>query len=100
MGRVVEVAAAFGLPLAALGSVAVATLLSAFHLGGRPLQGGADLIGLALGHRALVTLGGLPAALAQPADDYDPIMTLYRPSSSQPGFLTRRPDRYGSLGRL
>jgi hypothetical protein len=47
---IVEVAAAFGLPLPALGAVAVAALAGPLDLGGGPLQGRADLIGLDLGH--------------------------------------------------
>jgi hypothetical protein len=39
-----------------------------------PLRAGADLIGLDLGARALVALGGLPAALAQPPGDHDPVI--------------------------
>jgi hypothetical protein len=70
---VVEVATAFGLPLSALRAFAVAALAGAVHLGRRPLEAGADLIGLDLGYRALVALGGLPAALAEPAGDYDPV---------------------------
>src|SRR4029450_9159663 len=64
--RFVEVAAAFGLPLPTMGAVAVAALAGPLHLGRGPLEGGADLIGLDLGDRALVAPGGLPAALAQP----------------------------------
>ena len=48
-GLVVEVAAAFGLPLRAAEALAVAALLSAFDLGRGPLEGGADLVGLDLG---------------------------------------------------
>jgi hypothetical protein len=70
---VVEVAAAFGLPLPALSPVAVAALPRAFDLCGGPLERGADLVGLDLGDRPLVALGGLPAALAEPAGDHDPV---------------------------
>jgi hypothetical protein len=38
-----------------------------------PLQRGPDLVGLQLGHRPLVALGGLPAALPQSAGDDDPV---------------------------
>jgi len=72
-GLVVKVAAALGLPLPALSSLAVAALADAFDLGRGPLQAGPVLIGLDLGHAALVALGGLPAALAQPAGDHDPV---------------------------
>src|SRR5215207_747583 len=69
---VVEVAA-LGLPLPTVGAFAVAALLGAFDLGGSPLEGGADLVGFQLGHRPLVALGGLPAALAESAGDHDPV---------------------------
>src|SRR5215216_641157 len=69
---VVEVAAPFGLPLPTLSSVAVAALLSALDLGRGPLEGGADLVGLQLGHRPLLPLGGLPGPLPQPAGDQVP----------------------------
>jgi hypothetical protein len=46
---VVEVTAAFGLPLPALGAVAVAALAGAFDLGRGELEGGPDLVGLDLG---------------------------------------------------
>jgi hypothetical protein len=54
MGRsegrgVVEIAAAFGLPLPALGTVTIATLAGPLDLRGGPLEGGADLVGLDLG---------------------------------------------------
>src|SRR5512132_2622404 len=71
--RVIEVAAPLSLPFPALAAVAVATLAGPFDLGGGPLEAGADFIGLDLGHRALVALGGLPAALAQPAGDHHPV---------------------------
>ena len=61
---VVEVVAAFGLPLPTLGAVAVVALAGPLDLGRGPLEGGADLVGLDLGDRPLVALGGLPAALA------------------------------------
>ena len=70
---VVEVATAFGLPLSALAAVAVAPFAGALDLGGGPLEGGADLIGLQLSHRPLVALGGLPTPLAQPPGDHHPI---------------------------
>jgi hypothetical protein len=41
--RIVEVAAALSGAFAALGALAVATLAGALHLGGGPLEGGADL---------------------------------------------------------
>src|ERR687892_2185919 len=69
---IVEVAA-FGLPLLGLAAVAGATLGGPFDLGGGPLEAGPDLVGLDLGDRPLVTLGGFPAALAQPAGDHDPV---------------------------
>ena len=69
----VEVATAFGGPFAALGAVAVAALVAAFDLGRGPLEAGADLLGLDLGGRALVALGGLPAALPESAGDHDPV---------------------------
>src|SRR4029453_7981304 len=72
-GLVVEVAAAFGLPLATLGAVAGGTLAGPFDLGGGELEAGPDLVGLQLGDRPLVALGGLPAALAQPAGDHHPV---------------------------
>jgi hypothetical protein len=55
--RVVEVAAAFGLPLPPLCAFAVAALAGPFDLGGGPLEGGPDLVGLDLGDRPLVALG-------------------------------------------
>jgi hypothetical protein len=70
---VVEVGAALGLPLPTLGAVAVAALGAAFDLGGGELRADADLVGLDLSDRALVALGGLPAALAQPPGDHDPV---------------------------
>src|SRR4029453_11594027 len=69
----VEVAAPLGLLFPALGAVAVAALLSALDLGRGPFQAGADLVGFDLGHRALVALGGVPAALAEPAGDHHPV---------------------------
>src|SRR5512133_3761265 len=72
-GLVVEVAAAFGLPLAVLAAVAVAVFAGPFDLGGGELQAGPDLVSLDLGHRPLVAFRGLPAALAQPPDDHDPV---------------------------
>jgi hypothetical protein len=48
-------------------------LAGALDLGGGPLEGGADLVGFDLGDRPLVALGGLPAALAQPAGDHHPV---------------------------
>jgi hypothetical protein len=71
--RVVEVAAAFGLPLVAGAALAVAALGGALDLGRGPLQAGPDLIGLQLGDRPLVALGGFPAALAQPAGNHHPV---------------------------
>src|SRR6266540_6353974 len=44
-------------------------LAGALDLGGGPLQAGADLVGLDLGRRALVTLGRLPRAHPQPSHD-------------------------------
>src|SRR5215207_5772822 len=62
---VVEVAAAFGLPLPSFGAVALAAFGGAFDLGGGELQAGPNLVGLDLGHRPLLAFRGLPAALAQ-----------------------------------
>src|SRR5829696_655281 len=70
---VVEVAAAFGLPLLTGAAFAVATLAGPLDLGRGPLERGADLISLDLGDRPLVTLGGLPAPLAQSTGDHDPV---------------------------
>src|SRR5215207_11564871 len=72
-GLVVEVAAAFGLPLATLAAVAVAAFAGTFDLGGGELQAGPDLVSFDLGDRPLLALGGLPAALAEPAGDHDPV---------------------------
>jgi hypothetical protein len=47
--RVVEVAAAFGLPLSITRAFAVAVLAAAFDLGGGPLEAGADFVGFDLG---------------------------------------------------
>src|SRR4030095_5873982 len=44
---------------------------SALGLVRGPLEGGADLVGLELGDRALVAFGGVPAALAESAGDHD-----------------------------
>ena len=41
-----DVAAAFGLPVPTLHPVAIAAVDGAFDLGGGPLEGGADLVGL------------------------------------------------------
>jgi hypothetical protein len=71
--RLVEVAAALGLPLPPGTAFAVAALGGAFDLGRRPLEGGADLIGLDLGDRPLVAFWGFPAALAESAGDHDPV---------------------------
>src|SRR5829696_4628444 len=70
---VVELAAPLGGTLPAVVAFAVAALAGALDLGGGPLQAGADLLGLQFGDRALVALGGLPAALAQPPGDHDPV---------------------------
>jgi hypothetical protein len=72
-GGVVEVATALGLPLPTARAFAVAALTGPLHLGGGPFEAGPDLVGLQLGHRPLVALGGLPVALAQPAGDHDPV---------------------------
>jgi hypothetical protein len=71
--RVVEVAAALGLPLPTGAALVVAALAGALDLGGGPLEAGPDLVGLQLGDRPLVAVGGLPAALAEPAGDDDPV---------------------------
>jgi ABC transporter len=73
-GWVAEVAAAFGVPLPTLVALAVAALAGALDLGRGPLLGGADLVGFEFGDRPLVALGGLPAALAQPPGDHDPVV--------------------------
>jgi hypothetical protein len=70
---IVEVPAAFGLPLPSVSPFTVAALAGAFDLGGGPFEAGPDLVGLDVGDRALVALGGLPAALAQPPGDHDPV---------------------------
>ena len=54
---VVEVAAAFGLPLPALSPLAIAPLGAAFDLGGGPLEAGPDLVSLDLGDRPIVAFG-------------------------------------------
>src|SRR5215211_3241123 len=72
-GLVVEVAAAFGLPLAALAAVTGGTLAGPFDFGGGELEAGPDLISFDLGHRPLLPLRGFPAALTQPAGDHDPV---------------------------
>jgi hypothetical protein len=51
--RVVEIAAALSLPIPPLDAVAVAALAGAFDLGGGELEGGADPVGLHLGHERL-----------------------------------------------
>jgi hypothetical protein len=56
-GCVVERAPALSGPLPALGAFAVAALAGPLDLGRGPLERGADLVGLDLGHRPLVTLG-------------------------------------------
>src|SRR5215217_6752461 len=70
---VVEVAASFGLPLAALAAVTGGAFGCAFDFGGGELEAGPDLVGLDLGHRPLLTFRGFPAALAEPAGDHDPV---------------------------
>src|SRR5215211_7747806 len=70
---VVEVATALGGPLAALGAFAVAALAGPLDLGSGPLEGGADLVGFDLGHRALVALRSLPRPLAEAAGDHHPV---------------------------
>src|SRR5215216_7978879 len=72
-GLVVDVAAAFGLPLAALAAVTGGAFAGSFDLGGGELQAGPDLVGLDLGDRPLLTFRGFPAALAEPAGDHDPV---------------------------
>ena len=56
-----------------LGAVAVPPLGAAFDLAVTHLERGADVVGLQLGHRPPLPLGGLPAALAQPAGDHHPV---------------------------
>src|SRR5215218_4611338 len=75
---VVEVGAALGGALPTGVAVAVAALAGALDLSGSPLEGGPDLVGLDLGDRPLVALGGLPAALAQPP------VTIIRSSLERP----------------
>jgi len=65
--------AALGLPLPTLGAVVVAALVGAFDLGGGELEAGPDLVGLELGHRPPLPLGGFPGPLAEPAGDHDPV---------------------------
>src|SRR5215218_9148891 len=72
-GLVVEVAAAFGLPLATLAAVAWAAFAGSFDLGGGELEAGPDLVSLDLGDRPLVALGGLPGPLAEPPGDHDAV---------------------------
>src|SRR4030095_10639968 len=69
----VEIPAAFGLPLPTARAFPVAALAGPLDLGCGPLEAGPDLISLNLGHRALLPLGGFPAALPQPAGDHHPI---------------------------
>src|SRR5215207_5912801 len=71
--RFAEIPAAFGLPLLPLAAVAGASLLGPFDLGGGELEAGPDFVGLDLGHRPLLALGGLPGPLAQAAGDHDPV---------------------------
>jgi hypothetical protein len=68
MGTIVEVAAVFGLPLPPLAAVAMTAFDGAFDLGGGEPEAGPHPVGPDLGDRPLVALGGLPAALAQPAE--------------------------------
>jgi hypothetical protein len=68
-GLVVDVAAAFGLPLATLAAVAGGAFAGSFDLGGGELEAGPDLVGLDFGHRPLLPLGGFPGPLAQSAGD-------------------------------
>src|SRR5215207_5231452 len=56
-GLVVEVAAAFGLPLVALAAVAGGAFAGPFDLGGGELQAGPNLVSLDLGHRPLLPSG-------------------------------------------
>jgi hypothetical protein len=71
--RFVEVAAALGLPLPTTQAVTVAALTRALELGRGPFEAGPDLVGLQLGDRPLVALGGLSAALPQPTGDHRPV---------------------------
>src|SRR6266536_528737 len=60
--------------LAPLGAaLAIAATLSPLRLGDRPLQGRGDLVSVDLGHRPLVTLGGLPRAGPQPPQDHSAV---------------------------
>src|SRR5215211_4662801 len=70
---VVEVAAPFGLPLPAAAALAVPAASAALDFGRGPLEGDADLVGLDLGDRPLLSFGGLPAALAEPTGDHDAV---------------------------
>jgi hypothetical protein len=70
---IVEVAAALGLPLPPLAAVTGRAFAGAFDLGGGELEADPDLVGLDIGDRPLIAFGGLPAALAQPPGDHNPV---------------------------
>src|SRR4029453_3213180 len=72
-GLVVEVAAAFGLPLPPLAAVAVAAFAGPFDFGGGELEAGPPPVSLDLSHRPLLPLGSFPAPLSEPAGDHDPV---------------------------
>jgi hypothetical protein len=94
---VVEVAAAFGGSLTALGAVAVAALASPLDLDRGPLQRGADLVGL--DDRPLVALRRLPAPLAQP-QARRLIVTEVNPTTIPGGELTHLiDDQVAALAR-
>src|SRR6266511_3609749 len=70
---VAELAAAAARGRRVVAATAAATAVGGtLHLGGGELQARADLVGLDLGHRALLALGRLPGAHAQPAHDHHP----------------------------
>src|SRR5829696_4868678 len=72
-GLIVEVAAAFGLPLPPLAAVVGGPFAGSFDLSGGELQAGPDFISLDLSHRPLLAVGGFPAALAEPAGDHNAV---------------------------
>jgi hypothetical protein len=101
--RLVEVAAALGLPLPTLSPFAVAALAGPFDLGRGPLERGSDLVGLDLGDRPLLPLGRFPAALAQPPGDHHPVPYESGPWTSQnhgpAGKTLLNPNELVRLGR-
>jgi hypothetical protein len=71
-GRVVEVAAALGLPLPALGAVAVAALAGALDLGVAHLREAPTSSASSSVVDRFSPSGGLPAALSEAAGDHTP----------------------------